>query len=258
MRFVLIHGGFHGAWCWSRTIPELERLGHTAIAIDLPGHGQRRDERSTLADRRGAILEVLERGDVLVGHSGGALDITIAADSAPEKIGHLIYLAGGLPAEGRTILDLLGGQKAAPSSSGERVEHITSKESGLRRIARPNAQGRLECVDFAGVHDIFYHDCDEATARWAFAHFTPAPIEFLVETISIPNYWKAALPRSYIRCLQDRATVTAQHAVYVDRLGVEPLTIDTSHSPFLSRPRELAELMVKATATTPLRPPRPN
>jgi alpha-beta hydrolase superfamily lysophospholipase len=48
MRFVLIHGGFHGAWCWERTIPELERLGHEAIAIDLPGHGERRDERSPL------------------------------------------------------------------------------------------------------------------------------------------------------------------------------------------------------------------
>jgi pimeloyl-ACP methyl ester carboxylesterase len=41
VRFVLIHGGFHGAWCWSRTIPELEKLGHDAVAIDIPGHGQR-------------------------------------------------------------------------------------------------------------------------------------------------------------------------------------------------------------------------
>ena len=41
MRFVLVHGGFHGAWCWSRTIPELQALGHDAIAIDVPGHGAR-------------------------------------------------------------------------------------------------------------------------------------------------------------------------------------------------------------------------
>ena len=43
MRFVLIHGGFHAAWCWSTTIPELERLGHEAIAIE-PGHGERIDK----------------------------------------------------------------------------------------------------------------------------------------------------------------------------------------------------------------------
>ena len=41
MRFLLIHGGFHGAWCWDRVVPELEQLGHKAVAIDLPGHGER-------------------------------------------------------------------------------------------------------------------------------------------------------------------------------------------------------------------------
>ena len=45
MRFVLVHGGFHGAWCWSRTIPELQALGHEAIAIDIPGHGAARARR---------------------------------------------------------------------------------------------------------------------------------------------------------------------------------------------------------------------
>ena len=59
MRFVLIHGGFHGAWCWTRVIPELEKLGHEAIAIDLPGHGERRDESSLLHERAGAIVEVM-------------------------------------------------------------------------------------------------------------------------------------------------------------------------------------------------------
>src|SRR3977135_3167986 len=56
MRFVVIHGGFHGAWCWSRTIPELERLGHEAIAIDMPGHGERLYEESTVQNRRDAVV----------------------------------------------------------------------------------------------------------------------------------------------------------------------------------------------------------
>src|SRR5690349_10518718 len=113
VRFVLIHGGFHGAWCWDKVIPELKRLGHDAIAIDLPGHGTRRDERSNLADRGGAIVEIMEPRDVLVGHSGGGFDITLAADAVPDKVGHLIYLAAGVPQEGRTILEVIGGQKDA-------------------------------------------------------------------------------------------------------------------------------------------------
>jgi pimeloyl-ACP methyl ester carboxylesterase len=49
--FVLVHGGLHAAWCWSRTTPELEQLGHQAIAVDLPGHGDRVEEESTLENR---------------------------------------------------------------------------------------------------------------------------------------------------------------------------------------------------------------
>jgi pimeloyl-ACP methyl ester carboxylesterase len=64
VRFVLIHGGFHGAWCWSRTIPELEKLGHEAVAIDIPGHGERADEEATMSGRLDAVLEAVRPGDV--------------------------------------------------------------------------------------------------------------------------------------------------------------------------------------------------
>src|SRR6516165_3586769 len=104
MRFVLVHGGFHGAWCWDRVIPELRRLGHDALAVDLPGHGQRRGETepTTFAGRTDAIVSVLLPGDVLVGHSGGGFDITHAADAATSIVSHVCYLAAGLPREGRT------------------------------------------------------------------------------------------------------------------------------------------------------------
>ena len=59
MRFVFVHGGFHAAWCWERTIAELATLGHDAVAVDLPGHGARAGQESTLSNRRQAILDVL-------------------------------------------------------------------------------------------------------------------------------------------------------------------------------------------------------
>jgi pimeloyl-ACP methyl ester carboxylesterase len=258
MRFVLIHGGFHGAWCWSRTIPELQRLGHEAIAIDLPGHGARRDERSTLADRRDAILEVLWPGDVLVGHSGGGYDISLAAGAAPEKVRHLVYLAAGLPFEGRTVLEATGGA-TTPADGGEaKVTQLMSDETGMLRFIRPDARGRLECVDAAAVGEFFYHDCDPATVAWAFAQLTPAPTEFLQETVQIPAFWQASLPRSYILCLQDRAKPHSMSEQVIRRLGVAPLSIDASHSPFLSRPAELAQLLVRATETQPTGPLLPN
>jgi pimeloyl-ACP methyl ester carboxylesterase len=258
MRFVLIHGGFHGAWCWSRTIPELERLGHAAVAIDLPGHGLRRDERSTLADRRDAILEVLEPGDVLVGHSGGGYDITLAADAAPERAGHLVYLAAGLPLEGRMVLEATGGAAEPADGGGSEVTQLMSDETGMLRFIRPDARGRLQCVDRDAVADFFYHDCDAATVDWAFSQLTPAPTEFLQETVSIPRFWQADLPRSYILCRDDRAKPHSMSREVIRRLGVEPLAIEGSHSPFLSRPAQLARLLVEAVATRPVAPLSPN
>ncbi len=106
MRFVFVHGGFHAAWCWERTIAELEALGHSGYAVDLPGHGARVDEESTLANRRDAIVSALQAGSpeksVLVGHSGGGFDATLAADATPDLVGHIVYLAAALPREGRT------------------------------------------------------------------------------------------------------------------------------------------------------------
>ena len=253
MRFVLVHGGFHGAWCWSRTVPELARLGHTAVAIDLPGHGQRRDEPSRLADRRDAIVEVVQPGDVLVGHSGGGYDVTLAADAAADQVRHVVYLAAGLPLEGRAVIEATGG---TPRPSADEATQLMDDETGMMRYIRALPDGRMEWVDFEGAWDFFYRDCDEVTARWAFVRLTPAPIEFVTEPVSVPRFWEADLPRSYILCLQDRAKPRQASEEVIARLGVEPLMIDTSHSPFLSRPAELAELLVAAVDTKPVGPLR--
>jgi pimeloyl-ACP methyl ester carboxylesterase len=252
MRFVLIHGGFHGAWCWSRTIPELESLGHQAIAIDIPGHGGRVYEQATMTNRLDAVLEVLQSGDVLVGHSGGGLEITRAADAAPELVSHVVYLAAVLPLEGRLMQDALvyrddGGVEGDYDVTGM-LEHL-----------RFNNDGSMAFADAEGAKELFYHDCDEKTVHWAFGQLTPESAGDTATTpISIPRFWEANLPRSFILCLEDRAQPRWLADVTARRLGVEPLTIAASHSPFLSRPAELAQLLIDATATKPLRPLRPN
>lgn len=246
MRFVLVHGGFHAAWCWERTIPELNRLGHDAVAVDIPGHGTRLHEESTLANRRDAIVEVLRPGDVLVGHSGGGFDITLAADAATDLVAHTIYLAAALPREGRTYPEAMAMRDSEDGSFdadvGEMLSYLNFDEDGAMSFAT-----------FEGAWQYFYHDCDEQTARWAFQRLCPERFGDTTTTpVSVPRFWEADLPRSYIRCLQDRSKPRWLSDVVATRLGVDPLTIDSSHSPFLSRPAELAELLVHATTTRPV------
>ena len=245
MRFVLIHGGFHGAWCWSQVTPELERLGHEALAIDLPGHGDRRAEPSTLVNRRDAIVDILKPGDVLVGHSGGGFDISLAADAAPDRIGHMIYLAAGLPIEGQPLVKATGG-----ASDANKVDRLN--ETIPSTVLRPTADGRLEWTDRDAAAALFYHDCPGETVDWAFARFSPAPPGILLDPVTLTRFWTANLPRSYILCLQDRALPFATAMHFAGRLGVVPQFIDSSHSPFFSRPSELAALLVAASNEQPV------
>ena len=255
MRFILIHGGFHGAWCWNRVVPELAALGHEAIALDLPGHGARAAERP--ADYRGRIqpiLDVLEDGDVLVGHSGGGYDIAVAADQAPEKVGHMIFLAAGLPVEGKSVVEATGGATETDEAGHERATKLMDDTTGMLRFIRPLPDGTMEWTSREGAREFFYHDCDDATIDWAFAKLSPGISPFPEEKLHLPALWQAQPPRSYILCLQDRSKPHDMSEEVIRRLGVKPLTIDSSHSPFLSRPAELAALFVEATATRPVGP----
>ena len=148
MRFVFVHGGFHAAWCWDRTVAELQRLGHDGVAVDLPGHGARVDEESTLANRRDAIASEVQPGDVLVGHSGGGFDATLAADAVPEHVGHIIYLAAALPREGRTYPEAMAMRDSEEgefeADVGEMLGYLKFDDEGAMTFA--DFDGRVEVL----------------------------------------------------------------------------------------------------------------
>ncbi|KUH80366.1 MULTISPECIES: alpha/beta fold hydrolase [unclassified Mycobacterium] len=251
MRFVFVHGGFHAAWCWEHTIAELHQMGHDAVAVDLPGHGARTEQESTLANRRDAIVSVMQPGDVLVGHSGGGFDATLAADARPDLVSHIVYLAAALPREGRTYPEAMAMRDSSDIKDGEFDADVGEMLSYLKF----DDDGAMWFADFDGAWQYFYHDCDEATARWAFDRLGPERFgDTTVTPVSVPSFWAAELPRSFIRCMQDRSMPRWLADTVTHRLGVEQLTIDASHSPFLSKPRELAGLLVHATTTSPSGP----
>ena len=248
MRFVFVHGGFHAAWCWEATMAELGTLGHDAVAVALPGHGASLHEESTLASRRDAVASVLQPGDVLVGHSGGGFDATLGADTHPEMVSHIVYLAAALPREGRSYTEAMTMSNAEDGDLngdvGEMLSYLKFSDDGAMTFA-----------DADGAWQYFYHDCDQQTARWAFDRLCPERFgETTVAPVSVARFWEADLPRSFIVCEQDRAMPRWLADTVAQRLGVEQLSIDTSHSPFLSRPGELAELLVHATTTKPIGP----
>jgi pimeloyl-ACP methyl ester carboxylesterase len=114
--FVLVHGAWHGGWAWKKVVPLLRGAGHDVYTLSLTGMGDRAHLLAPAVDLRTHIqdvLNLLEYEDlqqvVLVGHSWGGMVITGAIDKASARLSSAIYLDAGLPFDGESFYDLLGG-----------------------------------------------------------------------------------------------------------------------------------------------------
>lgn len=227
--FLLIHGSCHGAWCWRDLIPELTALGHRARAIDLPGHGSDLTSIAdiTLQSYADAILSTIDTPVTLVGHSMGGYPVSRAAEQAPEKIDRLIYLCAYVPKGDMTLAEM---RREAPY------------QPLMPAVIRAE-DGKSFRIDPSMTRDVFYHDCPEGTECYANTRLcaqavapqeTPCPLG--------ANY--ASVPRSYIRCMDDR-TIPPEYQVTMteDWPAADVHEMPTGHSPFFADPGGLATLL---------------
>ena len=239
-RLVLVHGAFGGAWCWEPLVPELQAAGHAVEAIDLPGGGEDRTPASevTLDAYARRICETLARGEpaVLVGHSMGGVAITQAAARCPEHIASLIYVAAFLPADGQSLLDLT----RLPEGKGDEVQANLTVE-GDPPIATLSAQGAPHAI---------YNCCTPEQVEWAVPRRRPQPVVPFEEPVSIGD-GGARHRMGYVMCLRDNAIKPALQRRMLETAGCRDVVeIDTDHSPFLSRTRELADALDRLAAVT--------
>jgi pimeloyl-ACP methyl ester carboxylesterase len=224
--FALVHGAWHGAWCWDPLVDELERAGHRAIAFDLPSD----DPAAMFSTYADVVVEAIDgAGDdvVVVGHSLGGHTIPLVADRRP--VGALVYLCALLPDPGRSLLEVFGEEPDAL---------LPRYQAGIEADERD----RSVWVDFEVAREVLYADCDEAAARGAFERLRPqAQVAY---GAPCPLDRHPDVPTRYVICTED-AIVNPEWSRRTarQRLGIEPIELAGSHSPFLSRPAELAALL---------------
>lgn len=224
--FVLVHGAFHGGWCWRHVLPRLEALGHTAVAVDLPGHGpvEAPNPETRLADYQGAVVAALTPGCILVGHSLGGLSITLAAAARPDAVGQLVYLAAHIPQPGKSFAELRG--KAVTPETGL----ATERKGGLSRV-----------VDFELANKVFYGDCSPEDRAFACDRLVPQAVSVFEE---IARFDPPDVPRHYIICARDRAVRPAFQREVTARWPASHVhEMDSDHSPFFSDPDGLVAVM---------------
>ena len=228
--YILVHGAWHGGWCWYKTVAGLEALGHHVHAPDLPGHGVRPGDQR-MANYVAAIVDLVETMDGpvnLVGHSLGGLVITRVAETIPERIGNLVFLAAFLAEDGQTCLQ--AGAEDKQTTLGQTVIRIPETD---------------------------YSTVDPEAAKRAF--YGQSPREDLVlaamlrvnqhkEPISTPIHWTkerfGSVPRAYIECRRDRAIGIDHQRHMLQRFDCRLLaSLDSDHSPFFSDPAALVSAL---------------
>jgi pimeloyl-ACP methyl ester carboxylesterase len=243
--FLLIHGAWHGAWCWYKVVPRLEKLGHTVLAPDLPAMGRDRTavNRVSLASWREFVCDIVDSVPeqvMLVGHSRGGIVISEVAEARPDRIRKLVYLTAFLLKDGQSLFDVA-------SSDPESLvpPNMVMSDDKSSSTLRDDA-----------LRDAFYGECNDDDLALARLCLKPEPTVPLATPIRVTEPRYGSVPRAYIGCLRDRAMTPAmQRSLQAGSPCSEVLDLDADHSPFFSRPDELVR-MLDSLAATPDRPTR--
>lgn len=234
--YILVHGAWHGAWCWYKLILSLKQAGHKAIALDLPAHGKDLTPAKGLklnhyVDRVVQDVDAQREPVILVGHSMGGITISGVAEQRPKEIKVLVYLDAVLLRKGESYAEAAARNKPALSAM-------------LASNMAISSDGTTSTVNLEKIKEIFYADCSDEEVEHSKMFFGPEPRGPLADILEITDKRFGSVPRVYIECLQDNAlTHSFKKSMYTAMPCQKLYTMNTSHSPFLSSPEELAEIL---------------
>lgn len=223
--FALVHGAWHGAWCWDALTAELAARGHTSVAVDLPCD----DVDAGLEAYAATVLEALVAvGDdvVLVGHSLGGITIPIVASRRP--VARLVFLCALIPRPGRPLSDVFSDNELFPPGPSE----------GTRR----DELGRSYWPDPAVAIEAMYADCEPAAAADAAGRLRPQAAKPSHDHCPL-DAWPDT-PVTSVVCGDDLMLAPAwlRRASH-ELLGVDAVELPGSHSPMLAQASRLAEVL---------------
>ncbi|WP_066452630.1 alpha/beta fold hydrolase [Castellaniella caeni] len=229
--YVLVHGAWHGGWCWTRVAERLRQAGHTVRAPTLPGLAERQRELSaaiTLDDFIQSIADALQQQDlqdvILVGHSFGGLVISGVADRLRTRIRQLVLLDAFLLRNGQSTLDTL------PPALVAKLEHKAADTGGIPPLP----------ADGFGLND-------PADIAFVQAQLTPQPIGTYRSTFTLRHPLGNGLPVSYIRCTSPAFAGVADcqqwaHAQYAQKW--QWIDLVAGHDAMISAPDALTQLLL--------------
>jgi pimeloyl-ACP methyl ester carboxylesterase len=231
MTFVLIHGAWHGGWCWRRVSTLLRRAGHEVHAPSLTGLGERKHLAGGRIDLDTHIQDVvglIEMEDlhdvVLVGHSYGGMVVTGAADRLPARIARLVYLDAFVPEDGKCLLDYVVAERAAGMRhEGERTGFVTPPLMSLWGLTEQKH------LDFFGPREVRH------------------PYATMCQPIKLLNLMELrTIPKTFVFC---SSPATGSFDQFAARFRDDPKwrfhELKTGHAAMILMPAEVTQILLQ-------------
>jgi pimeloyl-ACP methyl ester carboxylesterase len=229
--FVLVHGAWHGGWCWRSVVDLLQTRGHKVFAPTLTGLGERSHLLDAKVDLTMHVTDIVnlikwERLNdiVLVGHSYGGMVITGVAERTGSTISSIVYLDAFVPENGQSVLDLVAGTPVADAIRA-------TAEKGEIGAPAPPAE--------------FFH-VNEKDRAWVDAMCTPQPVASVIERITETGLRNRILRKTYIRAIHDREPFfDAFLAKYRSTSGWRTYEVPSGHDVMIDLPERLTEILLE-------------
>jgi pimeloyl-ACP methyl ester carboxylesterase len=231
--YVLIAGAWHGAWCWDKVAPLLETQGHRVLTPELPATGADRSDPAGVTLESWArfvagIVSAAAEPVVLAGHSRGGIVVSRTAELVPASVRRLVYISGYLLPAGDTVA-----ARARKDGDSLVPPNMIPAASGVTCRLRESV-----------IRDALFGECTVADSDFAISKMSPEPLKPLVTPLRITRPRFGSVPRAYIECSLDRTiTLAAQRDMQAESPCDPVFTLPSDHSPFLSQPERLAQLL---------------
>lgn len=233
--YLLIHGNRHGKWAWAQVVDLLERCGHRAHAIDLPGHGDDDTPRHplTLQDSCNAVLDYVQLNQlnhiILVGHSSGGVVLSAIAKDLKHQLKAMAFVAA---------LVLKAGESQMSDVSQQ-------QQKAYRQLAASRPDYSIP-IDYDAARKRYFSDLSETDAQTYFPKLTPEPFGVMESTVNNNGLWALSIPTAYVICTEDQALSPDLCRTYAQRLNNSMLfEIQAGHDVMLSQPQTLVNILEK-------------
>ncbi len=232
--FVLIHGAWHGGWCWQGVIKELEQAGHTAEAPTMPGH-QPDDDRSQIqfndyVDKLVGLLKQQPEPVVLVGHSSAGFLLQTAAPKAPDKIAQLIFVNSFILPNGKSQFDMV-----PPEASQGLTAAAQASPDNTVPVLEDFVRGVLMAGEPVELQDALL------------SRLVPQPLALFTTPVDTRDFDKLAMPKAVVFCKGDVSLPPGAYLGMAQGLGEYKLIeVKGSHETLFTNPGVVATAILDA------------